>query len=177
MIYLFLGLMSISVATPLKRISEVDFDRGNVQPIYMEPGRQTLIDFPCHITRASVGSSKDIDVKITSTSNQELDLWLKEEASQSTNLIVRCDKDVYVFDIIPSKIRHQDYIKIVGSSAMASDLVSEFKIHPQTNRKLEGRSIPQFVERSKPVLVGKGELVQGTGKLMVRGFEEIKDRK
>lgn len=177
MIYIFMFSI-FADAAPLNRISELDFNRSKVQQIYMEPGRQTLIDFPCHITRASVGSSKDVDVKITSTRNQELDLWLKEEASQSTNLIVRCDEAVFVFDIVPSRLRHQDYIKIVGSAPIGTSLISEYKIQPSegANVTRPQADVPRVIERSRPQLVGTGYL-NADGKIVMDHIKEFKGAK
>ena len=84
-------------------------------PIYLTPGRSAVIDFPCAVTKASGGTGGDLHTTLATSLGNEVDLSLDSEASRPTSLIVRCKERVFVFDIIPSKNTHQEYIKIKES--------------------------------------------------------------
>ena len=114
-IILLSTFLQTTSSSAVQRISSKRVDLGKVQQIRMIPGRSSIIDFPCHITKASSGPNGDVKVVLASSSVKEVDIWLRDGSSQTTNLTVRCGKKVFVFDVIPSRVTHQDYIKISSS--------------------------------------------------------------
>jgi hypothetical protein len=89
-------------------------DIGKPIRFYLYPGRSGLIDFPCSIISATPGPGKDVELKVGATNAKEVHIFLRTGASEPTNMIVRCQEAVFVFDIIPSTQSHQDYLQIVG---------------------------------------------------------------
>jgi hypothetical protein len=96
----------------IPRVSVQTYNQGTIMPIYLTPGRASVIDFPCLVTKASMGSGGDIHAVLATSVGNEVDLKLDSSVSQATNLIVRCKEAVFIFDIIPSINTHQEYIKI-----------------------------------------------------------------
>lgn len=108
---LFLSFLSV-FANP--RISSTYVDIGKPIKYYLYPGRSGLIDFPCSIISATPGPGKDVELKVGATNAKEVHIFLRTGASEPTNMIVRCQEAVFVFDIIPSTQKHQDYLQIIG---------------------------------------------------------------
>ena len=82
--------------------------------VFLYPGRVSLLSLPCPITKALVGSPKDIKVELDSLNTKELHILLKKWHSQVSNLILKCEDKVFLFSLIPSKIKHYDYLKVLG---------------------------------------------------------------
>lgn len=99
-----------------KRIVALRFDRGSVQTIYLAPGMGSLVTFPCALKEVMVGRSEDLKAQISPNDKKSLLLNLKLNTSLPTNLIARCEPSGnYVFDVIPSKSKHQDVVEIKSS--------------------------------------------------------------
>ena len=81
--------------------------------VFLYPGRVSLLSLPCSITKALLGSANDIKVKEDINPN-ELILLLKKWNSQSSNLILKCNDLLFLFNLIPSKSKHYDYVKVLG---------------------------------------------------------------
>lgn len=96
------------------RISSIYVDIGKPIKYFLYPGRSGLIDFPCSIISATPGPGKDIELKVGTTNAKEVHIFLRSGASEPTNMIVRCQDAVFVFDVIPSTQKHQDYLQISG---------------------------------------------------------------
>lgn len=103
-----------AAAWGIGRIQEVKIDRKKPYPVYMHPGRVTTIDMPCSISYAIPGSHGDVQTEIGPDKDSSLVVWLTSETSASTNLTVRCSNKVVVFDIIPSRTNHQDYLNVTA---------------------------------------------------------------
>lgn len=112
-LYLYISIYTNAV----DRIAEVVIDRSKPFPIYMNPGRTTTIDLPCSASYALAGTYNDLKAEIGPDKDSSIVLWLTSHASTSTNLVVRCDDRVIVFDVIPSRINHQDYLKVLKISS------------------------------------------------------------
>lgn len=95
-----------------ERISSIYKDLGRVEKIYLYPGLISVIEFPQDLLEVRVGNPKSVKVEISQVSPRELTLFLLGSAVNPTNLIVRSNQKLYVFDIIPSKVSHQDYVQI-----------------------------------------------------------------
>ena len=107
----FLAILNV-FANP--RISSIYVDIGKPIKYFLYPGRSGLIDFPCSIISATPGPGKDIELKVGTTNAKEVHIFLRSGASEPTNMIVRCQDAVFVFDVIPSMQKHQDYLQISG---------------------------------------------------------------
>lgn len=105
-------MMSVSLSFSVDRISEQNFDLKKTKRIYMTAGRASVLDFPCDIHTTVSGLHDDIKWEIGPEKSNHLVLWLSDETSEPTNLIVRCEERVFVFDVLPSESNHQDYVKI-----------------------------------------------------------------
>lgn len=116
MINFLLILLINNTVVALERIDEVAVDLKKTFPIYIHPGRTTTLDLPCSISYAIPGPNGDVKVEIGPDKDSSLLIWLTSRASAPTNLTVRCEDRVIVFDIIPSRSNHQDYLKIKSIS-------------------------------------------------------------
>lgn len=113
--FVFVGLFLIRVgADQLERISRPVVNLTESRAIYLSPGLISVVEFPDPIIEVRVGDPASLKPTISQVSPKELTLMFKDSNSVATNLIVRSGKRVFVLDIIPSKNRHQDYVKVRG---------------------------------------------------------------
>jgi len=98
----------------VERIKATRFDRGQVMRIYLAPGLGSLVLFPCALIEIFVGRGEDLKAQISPSDKKTLFLNLKLNSSLPTNMIARCEpeRNVFVFDVIPSKSQHQDLVDI-----------------------------------------------------------------
>ncbi|MDE0092368.1 MAG: hypothetical protein OXN83_03670 [Oligoflexia bacterium] len=82
--------------------------------IFLYPGRVSLLTLPCPINKALLGSPKDIKAEIDNLNPKEIILLSKKWNSQTSNLILKCNDKVFLFNLIPSKSRHYDFVKVLG---------------------------------------------------------------
>ncbi len=130
------------------RIHSLNKNIGESSKIYIKPGLVTVLEMPQNIIEVRVGNPNDLKGVISQVSPKEITLYLKNSSAIPTNIILRSDRKMYVFDIIPSANKHQDYIKVssgIGhvtnqnSSSyrlLESSVIQPSKIEP-LNRKLE----------------------------------------
>lgn len=111
----FVMVAAMGWAESPARISTVSKDLGRVDQIYLAPGLVSVVDMPSPVLEARVGDPKSLKVSISSVSANEVTLILGNSQASATNLIVRTDRRTFVFDVIPSKTNHQDYVKIRGT--------------------------------------------------------------
>ena len=81
--------------------------------LFLFSGRASLLSLPCQITKALVGSPNDIKVEIDKLNKKEVHILLKKWRSSPSNLILKCKDMVFIFDLIPSKNTHYDYVKVL----------------------------------------------------------------
>lgn len=112
----------------VQRISEVVIDESRPYELIVTPGRATMILFPCPILSTAKGTGGDFEIQIKENDSKEVILWLNHSFSEPSGLIARCEKKVFVFDIVPSTTSHQDYVKIVGSISGPINSMSDHKI-------------------------------------------------
>ncbi|MBC7457828.1 MAG: hypothetical protein H7235_06090 [Bdellovibrionaceae bacterium] len=111
---LFNLLLSICFAgTP--RIESKYVSAGESSKIYLKPGLVSVLEFPYPILEVRIGNPAELKGAISQVSPKEITLYLKSSHSRITNLIVRSDKKLFIFDVIPSESQHQDYVRISGS--------------------------------------------------------------
>lgn len=109
----FASTVNIKAEVP-RRISSQYIDMGKPQTIYMVPGMATLIELPTPIHQVRVGNSDDIQYTKPDQPENEITLFLKSAQAKPTNLFLISGKSKYIFDIVPSKSIHQDYVEVVG---------------------------------------------------------------
>ncbi len=97
-----------------RRLSSKVLDLGSVQPIFMVAGMATLIELPGPVTGIRTGNPDSIQYFRPDKPENEVTVILQNQNAKPTNLILRSGKKKYVFDIVPSKTRHQDTLEIVG---------------------------------------------------------------
>ena len=131
----------LSKASALDRIQAVRFDRGSVRRIYLAPGLGSMLQFPCSLQEVFIGRSEDLKAQISPHDNKILFLNLKLNSSLPTNVIAKCRPEqwVLVFDVIPNRAKHQDYVEIRSTFGRPK---SEFETevaqeeHSPTTRKI-----------------------------------------
>ncbi len=137
----------------IKRISSINKNLGEVRKIYLHAGLVSTLEFKQSVIGVKVGNIDSIKAEISPSNPKEVTLRLKHQSAEPTNMIVRVDRHVYVFDLIPSKASHQDYVKIEGSfgaptrEALQSPK-ERSKIHPESKQQ------PRLLES---VRLGVGE--------------------
>lgn len=111
-----INLFSVS-ALAQERIQSMRFDKSQVQRIYLAPGLGSIVLFPCGLQEVFIGRGEDLKAQISPNDKRTLFLNLKLNSSLPTNVIVKCtpEKSIFVFDVIPSRTRHQDLVEIRSS--------------------------------------------------------------
>ncbi|MDG0816486.1 hypothetical protein NWE73_08935 [Bdellovibrio sp. PAP01] len=110
-----LGNDSSAGQKEIKRISSISKDLSQVKKIYLHAGLVSTVEFKQAVIGVKVGNTDSIKAEISPSNPKEVTLRLKHQNAEPTNMIVRVDRHVYVFDLIPSKTSHQDYVLIRGS--------------------------------------------------------------
>lgn len=136
----------------VERIQSTRFDRGQVMRIYLAPGLGSLVLFPCALVEVFVGRGEDLKAQISPSDKKTLFLNLKLNSSLPTNMIAKCEpeRNVFVFDVIPSKSQHQDLVEIrntFGRPSMMGLKPSEVSKNDQVKGRLVLKS---------PILIDKG---------------------
>ncbi|MBV2169881.1 MAG: hypothetical protein KUL82_14340 [Bdellovibrio sp.] len=136
----------------VERIQSTRFDRGQVMRIYLAPGLGSLVLFPCALVEVFVGRGEDLKAQISPSDKKTLFLNLKLNSSLPTNMIAKCEpeRNVFVFDVIPSKSQHQDLVEIrntFGRPSMTGLKATEVSKNDQVKGRLVLKS---------PVLIEKG---------------------
>ena len=138
------------------RIQSMRFDKSQVQRIYLAPGLGSILLFPCGLQEVFIGRSEDLKAQISPNDKKALFLNLKLNSSLPTNVIVKCspERSIFVFDIIPSKTRHQDLVEIRSSFGRPNN--SSFGSAMLKNEIVKKpATINRFILK-KPVLVENG---------------------
>lgn len=104
-------LASLGWAEPA-RITRIDKNLHEVDRIYLAPGLVSVIEMPGPILEVRVGDPRSVRVMLSTVSPKEMTLSLGHSGASATNLIVRTDKRAFVFDLLPSRSSHQDFIKV-----------------------------------------------------------------
>lgn len=139
-----------NAVTGTSRIESTYKDLGSVQKIYLSSGLFSVIEFPKPITEV-IGQTKYLKVDISPTTPNAMTVFLLMPTNQPQNLIVRSEKRVYIFDIIPSRNTHQDYVKISGafggpSLSTTKTLLDSRELNP-TNR--DSQPTTEVIEREQ----------------------------
>lgn len=145
-------LFVVQSLAQVERIQSTRFDRSQVMRIYLAPGLGSLVLFPCALVEVFVGRGEDLKAQISPSDKKTLFLNLKFNSSLPTNMIAKCEpeRNVFVFDVIPSKSQHQDLVDIrnvFGRPSMVGSKPTELSQNMQTKGRVVLKS---------PVLVDKG---------------------
>jgi hypothetical protein len=108
-------MASNTVSASPQRVAQVDFDLTKVFKLYSFPGRDTTIYFPCTVEYATTGTAEDIKVSLPKKFPNLITVFLLHSKAESTSFKVLCADRVFVFDIVPSKENHIDFLKITNS--------------------------------------------------------------
>lgn len=135
-----MSFLSQTEAHP-ERLAQIDFDLQKVFRLYTSPGRDTGIYFPCVVEYATLGSSDDIKLNTPKKFQNMITVYLTRMSAQSTSLKVHCSDKVFVFDVVPSKTRHIDFLKIT-------------KTHGELASYGESEH-PRLIHNKKPILLEK----------------------
>lgn len=136
----------------VERIQSTRFDRSRVMRIYLAPGLGSLVLFPCALVEVFVGRGEDLKAQISPSDKKTLFLNLKLNSSLPTNMIAKCEpeRNIFVFDVIPSKSQHQDLVDIrnvFGRPSMMDRKPTEVSKNEQVKVRLVLKS---------PVLIDRG---------------------
>ena len=82
--------------------------------LFLFPGRVSLLSLPCPITKALTGSPNDIKAEVDELSPKDAHILLKKWKSQPSNLILKCSDRVFLFNILPTKKSHYDYVRVLS---------------------------------------------------------------
>lgn len=143
------GALAETAQAQVDRIQSMRFDKSKVERIYLAPGLGSIVLFPCSLQEVFVGRGEDLKVQISPNDKKTLFLNLKLNSSLPTNVIVKCEpeKSIFVFDVIPSKTRHQDLVEIRSSFGRPNS--KDFTSMQTT------RSVNRLIVKS-PELIEKG---------------------
>lgn len=111
----FYSLLIYTAFARTDRISTISHNLASVDKVYVAAGLVSVLEFPQNIIEVRVGDLSSVKAVISQVSPKELTIYLSSSASKATNVIVRAEKKIYVFDIVPSSANHQDYLKIRGT--------------------------------------------------------------
>lgn len=143
---IFIFLLSLNSFSS-ERIESIYKNISESTKIYLKPGLASVLELPQNILEVRVGNPSELKVLISTVSPKEITLYFKNSHSRSTNLIIRADRKMYVFDVIPSELKHQDYVKVSQSigivrNSSALQVLESSAIKPHelkteiTNKKL-----------------------------------------
>lgn len=110
------GLVAVAcikpaVATP-PRIQSLAKSQSKVDRVLMNSGMVTVMEFPKDIVEVRVGNPSEFKVQISAVSPKEITISRLGRTQRPSNLIVRTDRQVWVFDLVPSQSSHQDFIRV-----------------------------------------------------------------
>ena len=82
--------------------------------LFLFPGRVSLLNLPCIVTKALVGSPKDVKAEIDKLSPTDAHILLKKWGAKPSNLILKCSDRVFLFNLIPARKSHYDYVRVLS---------------------------------------------------------------
>ncbi len=152
-LFFVISLIHGTARANLDRIQAVRVDKGQVQRIYLAPGLGSILLFPCALQEVFIGRSEDLKAQISPNDKKTLFLNLKLNSSLPTNVIAKCspENSIFVFDVIPSRSKHQDLVEIRSSYGRPN-----FSVGHRLIESTQESPRNKLVVKS-PVLIEKGE--------------------
>ena len=89
-------------------------EEGKSETLFLFPGRASLLSLPCPITKALAGSPNDIKAEVDKINPRDVHILLRKWTSQPSNLILKCSESVFLFNLIPTRKSHYDYVQVIG---------------------------------------------------------------
>lgn len=125
-------------------------DLSLAQGVSISPGRVSVLRLPEPIAEAKVGSPSRLKAVLSATDQSELTLFWVAQRPHATNLIVRTTKRVFVFEILPTLSRHQDYLKVRGAFGgprptftSQTNVIAEAKLGPRKRPSMKSKIISE----------------------------------
>lgn len=128
------------------RVSKIYFESDEVKRIFLTPGLVSTLEFPAQVMEVKLGNPQDIKVQIGKINPREITVILNGKTPFGSNMFVRSENKVFLFDVIPSSSRHQDYVQVFGRIRVANSEMKEISssksvLHNSLNtKKLIGSS-------------------------------------
>ncbi len=149
---LFFSIFLVFAQAQTNRIESNFHDIGNSSKIFLRPGLISVLEFPNPISEVRIGNPNVVKALISQISPKELTIYFKNTNALPTNLIVRSDRKIFVFDIVPSKSTHQDYVKIRGSVGSVGNsnklqIIQSSSISTQNVKVKKSESKPKLEEK------------------------------
>ena len=110
----FLILFSVFLEARAESVRFLIASEKKPETLFLFPGRVSLLNLPCPISKALVGSPKDIKAEVDKQSPQDAHILLKKWRSEPSNLILKCNTKVFLFNLIPTRKFHYDYVKVLS---------------------------------------------------------------
>lgn len=130
-------LFSTQLFASVPRIENFDIDRKKVSKVYISFSKALIIRFPEAIEEIRLGLPNFYEAEISKIYKKEITLHLIDNIKIPSNLIVRTSSSkIYVFDLVPSLINHQDVLfiddsyypqKVISSTLLKRELIVEGK--------------------------------------------------
>ena len=98
-----------------RRLQKLIVNNAKVTRISMVRDLVTSIEFPCAVKGGRVGLPDQYRVVTPSEFSNELVVKITDQHARPTNLIVKCAKQRFVFDLVPTKHIHQDLVEVIAS--------------------------------------------------------------
>lgn len=152
---LFFSIFFIFAQAQSNRIESNFHNVGAPSKLFLKPGLISVIEFPQQISEVRIGNPNSVKTLISQISPKELTVFFKSANAVPTNLIVRSDRKVFVFDLIPSKSTHQDYVKIRGSVGVIGNSIT---FQPIQSSEISLRGPKMKKSPSKGILEERGAL-------------------
>lgn len=134
------------------RIQEEVVSTNEVRPIRLVEGMVSVLEFREKVLEVRVGNPEIAQVSFSEVSPKEVTLRLLTSKMGATNMIVRSGRRLLVFDVVPTKSTHEDFLKIRGEvQSLSPNGVS--LIHSGKISAPKGERMPK-----DSVLIMKGEI-------------------
>lgn len=125
-------------------------DLSLAQRVSISPGRVSVLRLPEPIAEAKVGSPSHLKAVLSASDQSELTLFWVAPKPPTTNLIVRTTKRIFVFEILPTLSRHQDYLKVRGAfggpstaSSSRTNVIAEVRLEPRKQPLIKSKVISE----------------------------------
>ena len=106
--------------------------------LFLFPGRVSLLNLPCLVTKALVGSPKDIKAEIDKLNPTDAHILLKKWGSKPSNLILKCSDRVFLFNIIPARKSHYDYVRVLNHTEIPTPFKVKASLSNVSSTDFEG---------------------------------------
>jgi hypothetical protein len=151
-IFILIISYSVSSCGEVSRIENFNIDRKRVNKIYLSYSKTGVVRFPDEIEEVRVGAPEGYKYEVSKTFKRELSIKVSLGVNAPSNLIVRTsNEDIYVFDLVPSSIRHQDVVFVDESFYKTKS-----KLNRSVKRKIiysnTGSLIPTFSKSQKKLI-------------------------